>query len=486
MERVDLLVAGGTVITQNEQRQMVANGAVAIRGERILAVGPVDELRRRYTVQRTLDAGGCFVCPGLINTHTHLLQTFQKGLGEGLTLYEWVRAVTGPSIPAMRARDAYLAAVLGGLEALHSGTTTVFDYEYPLPRPEMYRSVARAFGDLGLRGFLAQGMTETGEQFGLPDYLFQPVEQALEEWDGLAAELGTPLLSLGLAPAIVFGISRAGLERLRAYATERGLLISLHVNETADDNHATQALYGQRAVPFLEEIGFLGPDVLAVHCVRMRPEEIEIFCRHGVKVSHNPISNMYLGSGMAPVVEMRRAGLAVGLGTDGAASNNSQDMLETIKCAGLVQKLAHRDPSAIAAAEVLDMATIDGARAIGQGDRLGSLEPGKQADLFVYNPTTARSVPVLDPLASLVFSAGAEGVVTTIVAGQVVLEGGRVTTVDEGALLQEAQAAAVALAQRAGTQHGRGWPAGLSRAAPATDASTGPTENSRGTGGERG
>jgi 5-methylthioadenosine/S-adenosylhomocysteine deaminase len=133
-------------------------------------------------------------------------------------------------------------------------------------------------------------------------------------------------------------------------------------------------------VPFLEEIGFLGPDLLAVHCVRLTPEEIEILARYDVKISHNPISNMYLGSGAAPVVEMRRAGLTVGLGTDGAASNNSQDMIETCKCAGLVQKMVHRDPSAITATDVLDMATIDGARAIGQGERLGSLEPGKQAD----------------------------------------------------------------------------------------------------------
>ena len=458
METVDLFIAGGTVITQNEQREVIADGAVAVRGDTILAVGPADDLRGRYIARQTLDTTGRFVFPGLINTHTHLFQTFQKGLGEGLTLYEWVRAVTGPSVPLMSERDAYLAAVLGGLEALHSGTTTVFDYQYPLPNPELYRSVACAFRDLRLRGILAQGMTETGEQFGLPAYLFQPVEQALVEWDRLTTEIGSEpgcdLLGFGLAPAIVFGITRAGLEALRAYATERSMPISLHVNETADDNRATLAEHGQRAVPFLEQLGFLGPDVLAVHCVRMRPEDIAILARHHVKVSHNPISNMYLGSGAAPIVQMRRAGVTVGLGTDGAASNNSQDMIETCKCAGLVQKLAHQDPSAITAADVLDMATIDGARAIGQGERLGSLEAGKQADLFVYDPVYPRSVPVLDPVASLVFSAGSEGVVTTIVAGKVLLENGRVTTVDEAALLRECQQAAHALAVRAGTLPG--------------------------------
>ncbi len=455
MEHIDLLITGGTVITQNEQRDIISEGAIAIRGERIVAVAQAAELRAQYTARNVLDATGRLVCPGLINTHTHLFQTLLKGLGEGLTLYDWVEAVTGPSVPCMSLRDAYLAAILGGLEALHSGTTTILDYQYPLPNKDLYRSVASAFKDLGLRAILAMGLTETGEQFGLPAYLFQPVEEALQQWDSLTAELDSELdynlLSYGLAPAIVFGITGPGLERLRAYASDRQMLICLHVNETADDDRAMLAEKGMRAVPYLEEIGFWGPNVLAVHCVRMQPEDIEILARHDVKVSHNPVSNMYLGSGVAPIVEMRRAGLTVGLATDGAASNNCQDMLETLKCTGLVQKMAHQDPSAITAADVLDMATIDGARAIGQGERLGSLEPGKRADLFIYDPYCARSVPVLDPVASLVFSAGKEGVETTVVAGQVVLDGGQITSVDEAALLQECQAAAEALAIRAGT-----------------------------------
>lgn len=458
MEQVDLLITGGTVITQNGKREIIRDGAVAVRGDSIVAVAQATELRTQYTARTVLDATDCLVFPGLINTHTHLFQTLLKGLGEGLSLYDWVMAVTGPSVPHMTVRDAYLAAVLGGLEALHSGTTTLLDYQYPLPNKDLYRSVASAFRDLGLRGILAMGLTETGEQFGLPAYLFQPVEAALRQWDSLTAELdaefGYKLLSYGLAPAIVFGITGPGLHALRAYASDRQMLISLHVNETADDDQAVQAEHGMRTIPYLEELGFWGSNVLAVHCVRMQPVDIEILARYDVRISHNPVSNMYLGSGVAPIVEMRRAGLTVGLATDGAASNNCQDMLETIKCAGLAHKLAHQDPSAITAADVLDMATIDGARAIGQDERLGSLEPGKQADLFIYDPCCARSVPVLDPVASLVFSAGSEGVKTTVVAGQVVLDGGRITTVDEAALLRECQAAASALARRAGTMPG--------------------------------
>lgn len=451
MEEVDLVITGGTVITQNAQREVIANGAVAVRGDSIVAVAPADEVGACYVARRRVDATGRYVFPGLINTHTHLFQTFMKGLGDGLSLYAWVESVTAPSTMAMTERDGYLSAVLGGLEALHSGTTTVLDYMYPLPTTGLYRSVARAFHDLGLRGVLARGLMDTGEQHGLPAYLFHPVETALAEWDALVAELSTNLITFALAPAITFGLSRAGLEALRRYATERGMLISLHTNETDDDDRATLADHGQRTVAFLEDMGFWGPDVLAVHCVKMRSEDIEIFARYDVKVSHNPVSNMYLGSGVAPILDMRRAGLTVGLATDGAASNNSQDMIEAMKCAALMHKLAHRDPAAIIAAEVLDMATIEGARAIGQGDRLGSLEPGKQADLFVFDPLRPKSAPVLDPVASVVYSGGEDSVVTTVVAGQVVLDEGQVTTVDETALLQECQSAAWALAKRAGT-----------------------------------
>jgi 5-methylthioadenosine/S-adenosylhomocysteine deaminase len=455
VEQIDLLIVGGTVITQNAEREIVPNGAVAVRGCRIAAVGPAPELASRYSAVRTLDFTGRYLFPGLINTHAHLFQTFAKGLGEGLLLYDWVQAVTGPTIEAMTPRDAYLATILGGLESVRSGVTTLLDYQYPLNDPEMPRGFAQGFVDLGLRGILGLGLTETGEHHGLPPYLFIPVSEALAGWDARIAEIGSDpraqeMLSFCLSPAIPFGITRGGLEAMRAYATERNMLISMHINETPDDDQAILADHGLRAIPFLEAAGFLGPDVLAVHCVRMEPEDIEILSRHDVKVSHNPVSNMYLGSGCAPVVKMRQAGITVSLATDGAASNNSQDMLETLKCAGLIHKLYHRDPSAMTASDVLDMATIDGARAIGQGDRLGSLEPGKQADLFVMDPVRVKSVPVLDPVASLVFSSGQGNIVTTVVAGRVLLDEGQIITVDEEALLLEAQAAAERVAKDSG------------------------------------
>ena len=452
-QNVDLLISGGTVITQNEQREIINRGAVAVQGANILAVGPAEVLETRYHSGRTIDARGQFIFPGLINTHTHLFQTFIKGLGQGLSLYEWVDSIAAPSSVEMMRREAYLSAMLGGLEALHCGTTTVLDFMYSMPVTHLYREVAQAFADLGLRGILGLGLMETGEQHDLSPCQFRPVPEALAEWADLGTALTTPLITPALAPEIAFGITRPGLEQIRRFASDKGMVITIHINEVDDDDRAMLADHGQRCIPFLEQIGFWGPDVLAVHCVKMQPEDIDIFVRHGVKVSHNPVSNMYLGVGAAPVREMIEAGLTVSLATDGAGSNNSQDMLETMKCAGLLHRLQAQDPAATSAQMILDMATLGGAKAIGRDDSLGSLETGKQADLFLFDPARPKAIPVLDPVGTLVFSSGMDSVTTTVVAGKVLLENGTATAVDEVALLRECQEAAWALARRAGTDH---------------------------------
>ena len=213
-EPIDLLVSGGTVVTQNPAREIIAGGAVAIDGSRIVAVGPAMELDTCFEAHRRIDSTGRYVFPGLINTHTHLYQTFMKGLGEGLPLYQWIDEITAPSTVAMTPREGYLSAVLGGIEALRSGTTTVLDFMYSMPRTDLYRSVAEALGDLGLRGVLARGFMDYGEHHGMPLCQLYPVDRALAEWDDLRAELAAPLFSFALAPEIPFAVSREGLRAL--------------------------------------------------------------------------------------------------------------------------------------------------------------------------------------------------------------------------------------------------------------------------------
>ena len=450
-EKVDLLIRDATVITQNARRQVIPNAGVAITGEHIAAVGPLEQVSPACRPTRIIEASGCYVFPGLINTHTHAFQTFMKGLGEGMPLYEWVDAVTAPSTVAMRNEQGYQSALLAGIEALHSGVTTVLDFMYSMPNTDLYRSVAKAFSELGIRAVLARGIMDYGQHHGLPTCQFHPVDQSLTEWDGLVGELAHPLFSFALAPEIPFGVSHRGLLALREYADQNQMLLTMHINENQQDDQAMLADYGRRTIPFLEDIGFLGPDLLAVHCVAMQPEDIEIFARNNVKVSHNPVSNAYLGVGIAPLKQMNNAGICLSLGTDGAASNNSQDMIETLKCTGLMQKLVHNSAAAIKAAEILDMATLGGAAAIGQAHRLGSLEAGKQADLFIMDPGRAKSAPVLDPIASLVYSCGQDNVRSTIVAGKVVMDEGCISSIDTAALYERCQSSALELAQRVGT-----------------------------------
>ncbi len=237
---------------------------------------------------------------------------------------------------------------------------------------------------------------------------------------------------------------------MSAYARANHRSFSLHVNETPSDNEVAQKRFGLPAVAALAEAGVLGPEFLAVHCVCMEPDDIRLLAEHGAGVSHNPVSTMYLGAGIAPALAMRQAGLAVGLGSDGAASNNTQDMLEALKVAALLQRAAERRPEALTATEALELATIAAAQVVGQGDCLGRLQPGYRADLAVLRTDTAKSCPVHDPAAALVSSAGEQNVESLLVDGRVIMDGGRLVTVDETALLADAQAAAERLTARAG------------------------------------
>ncbi|NMC80712.1 MAG: amidohydrolase [Chloroflexi bacterium] len=449
-EVCDLLLHGGTIITQNEGREVIPCGAIAIRDGRIAALSTADEILSGYRAKRTIDARGRYIFPGLINTHTHLFQTFIKGLGEGLTLYEWIDSISAPSSAGMSEHQAYLSGLLGGIEAIHCGTTTVLDFMYSMPSSKLYWQIGRSFKQLGLRGIMGLGLMENGEEHGLSPCQFRPVVEALAEWDEITAWLGSDLLTFALAPEVPFGITRQGYERIRQYASDHHMLITIHINENYDDDRAVMADYNQRAIPFLEELGFWGPDVIGVHCVKMQPEDIEIFARRDVKISHNPVSNMYLGVGRSPILEFQKAGLTISLATDGAGSNDSQDMIEVMKCAGLLHKVGHENPGVIRAQTILDMATLGGARAIGRENDLGSLEIGKQADLFIFDPLRPKSAPVMDPISSLVFSSGADSVVTTIIAGNVVMEEREILTINEAAVLRECQESASELAKRVG------------------------------------
>jgi 5-methylthioadenosine/S-adenosylhomocysteine deaminase len=449
-----LLITHATVIAGKYPYQVLEHHTLGIRGQSIAAIGP-DELFAESTAARTLDARGMFAFPGLANTHTHLFQTLLKGLGDEMYLIPWIASTTMPTALALDPEEAYLGALLGCIESIRSGTTSLLDFAYPTRRFEIYDGIFRAFQTTGMRGFLGRGLSNVDPDGSGVNDLQLPLEEVFDNIRDLNRRypnnVGTP--SVLLAPSTIRTLDGAGLRAVRQMADAEGFRITMHINEIVEDNPTSVELHGKRALPFLEEIGFLGPDVVAAHCVQLDAEDIAILARTGTRVSYNPVSNFYLGNGIAPVLDLLKAGASVSLATDGAASNNSQDMIEALKFGALAQKGAARDPRVISARDTLRLAAAGGAAALALDGQLGSLEVGKLADLFLFDPYHAKSVPVHDPISSLVYSSGQHNVDTVLIGGEIVLEHGKLPSLDEDALLREIQDRAIALSRRAGTRH---------------------------------
>jgi 5-methylthioadenosine/S-adenosylhomocysteine deaminase len=402
MSAADLCILGGTVVTAAPDGQVVADGGIAVVGETIAAIGPRAEIESHYQAARTVFADGMFIFPGLVDTHTHLYQTLLKGLGDDLPLMEWLDACTLPSIPHLTPRMCYVAAALGCIESLRSGCTTIFDYMVDHHDTEVYDAILQAFVDVGIQGVLGRGLRDRQPEnvtARLPS-----MSDQLADCARLVDAYGTQ--RIWIAPGATWALEADSLVAARRLASERGMRMSLHTDEVVFDSQESLRRFGQRTVPFLESIGFLGPDVLHAHCVQLTEEDCRILARHDAKVSYNPVSNMYLGSGVPPVPRLLDLGVTVGLGADGAASNNSQDMLEALKVGAL----------------------------------------------FIFDPRHAKSIPVHDPVSTLVYSSGQMNVRTTVVGGRVVLDDGRLVGLDEAAILREAQMVAEELSLAAGTR----------------------------------
>jgi 5-methylthioadenosine/S-adenosylhomocysteine deaminase len=443
----DLLVTAAGVVTVDPSDTIHRPGAVAVSGERIVAVGPPDELARAYAPKKRIDAPACWIFPGLINTHNHLWQTMLKGLGDDMGLIDWIQTLLVPTMPLIDDEVAYLGSALGALEAARGGCTTTLDFMHHFPRRSLYDETIRAFDEIGGSLIMARTVRDSARTAtaGFEDDL--TLDQQLRHIEALLERHGRD--RVWVAPGTVWGMTVEGLEQVRAFADRLGLLITIHMNEVAFDSEESVRRFGLRSVPLLDSIGFLRDDVLHAHGVWNDDRDIALLAKHRCAVSYNPVSNMYLGSGIPPIVKMREAGVRLSLATDGAASNNSQDMIEVLKLGALLQKVAHNDSTVVTAPEILRMATVGGADALHRAD-LGYLAPGMRADFFLFDPRRPKSTPLHDPISTLVYTGAEQNVVTTVAAGRVVLEDGRITAVDEGELLERAQQAAEGLARKAG------------------------------------
>jgi 5-methylthioadenosine/S-adenosylhomocysteine deaminase len=430
---VDLIIANGIVVTMDADRRVITPGSVAISGTSIVAVGAADRLAAEFRSADTIDATDRVVMPGLINTHTHAPMVLYRGLADDLALMDWLQQYLFPA-EAKTLSPAFVrtGARLALLEMIRSGTTTYVDMYY------FEEEIARVTKQAGLRGVLGQTVIE----FPVADA--KTPADALRRAEAFIREFrNDELIVPALAPHAVYTLDADTLKRTRALASQYDVPVLIHLAETEDENRLSLERHKARPVAALSALGFWGPRTIAAHGVWIQPDEIAVLLRHGVGVSHNPESNMKLASGTAPVPAYLEAGVALGLGTDGAASNNDLDMFEAMRQAAFLHKHASRDPRVVSAGTALEMATIGGARVIGQERRLGSLEPGKLADVIVVGMDQPRQTPMYDPISHLVYTTRGDDVQATIVNGRVLMRNGRVLTLDQPRVLAEARAAAV-------------------------------------------
>ncbi len=367
--------------------------------------------------------------PGLINTHTHAPMVLYRGLADDLALMDWLQKYIFPA-EAKTVSPAFVAAGtrLAALEMIRSGTTTYADMYY------FEEEIGRATKAAGLRGVLG----ETIIQFPVADAK-TPAESLARTERFIKEFAGDPLITPAVAPHSMYTLDEESLKRCRALADQYHVPVLIHLAETQDEVKISADKHHATPTAYLDSLGFWKPGTLAAHGVWLDAEDIAILKRGGVGVSHNPESNMKLASGTAPVPAMQTAGLAVGLGTDGAASNNDLDMFEAMRQAAFLHKLISKNPTVVPASDALAMATIDGARALGMADQVGSLEPGKRADALIVDMSTARQTPMYDPVSHLVYVTRGDDVRTTIVEGRVLMRDRKVLTLDEAAVLAEAR-----------------------------------------------
>jgi 5-methylthioadenosine/S-adenosylhomocysteine deaminase len=433
--RVGLVVTNATVVTVDGSRRVLSPGAVAIDGTDIVGVDTPAAIAAAFEPRETIDGSGQILLPGLVNTHTHAAMVLMRGLADDLALMEWLQQYIFPA-EAKAVSPAFVrtGTRLAALEMIRSGTTTFADMYY------FEEEVAKAASEAGLRGVLGQTII----RFPVADA--KTPEEGLARTERFVAEWKThPLITPAVAPHALYTLSAETLKASRALADRHGVPLLIHLAETRAEVDAALQLAQATPTQYLQSVGVWGPRTLAAHGVWVSPGDMKLLVAAGVAVSHNPESNMKLASGTAPVPDYLAAGVPVGLGTDGAASNNDLDMFEAMRFAALLQKLVRNDPQVLPARQVLDMATRDGAAALGLGDRIGSLEVGRKADLIVVDVRGARQTPMFDPVSHLVYVAHGDDVTTTIVNGRVLMRDRNVLTLDEAAVLAEARAAADAV-----------------------------------------
>jgi 5-methylthioadenosine/S-adenosylhomocysteine deaminase len=436
-----ILIKGGTIVTMDD-RNSVMRGDVLIRDGLIAEIGDHIEANEGETI----DASGCAVLPGFVQTHVHLCQTLFRGAADDLSLIDWLKQRVWPMEAAHTAKSIRASARLGIAELVRGGTTCALTMETVKHTEEVLRVVDES----GFRATVGKCMMDKGEEVpaGLLEQTGESIRESvalIEKWHGHA----DGRVRCCFAPRFAISCTQELLSQVSELARKHQVLIHTHASENKKECEIVESETGRRNVAYLESLGISGSHVVLAHCVHLDTEEMETLARTGTNVAHCPSSNLKLGSGLARVAEMLARRIPVSLGADGAACNNRLDMFTEMRTAALLQKLAH-GPEVLPAARVLRLATIDGARALGLEKEIGSLEAGKRADVIVVNLDQLHSTPQRDVVSALVYSAISSDVRTTIIDGRVLMRDGELLRLNEASVIEEANHEAKGLAQRAG------------------------------------
>jgi 5-methylthioadenosine/S-adenosylhomocysteine deaminase len=434
LEKADILIHGCLIIPMD--KKPIKDGAIAIKNGKITFIGQSNSAAN-IKAEVEINADGKAALPGLINCHTHAPMTLLRGIAEDQPLEKWLKDTIWPLEAKLKPKDIYAGALLACLEMIKTGTTCFADMYF---HEDM---VAKAVKQSGLRASLAEGIIEAGKKALGEETLHRSINFA-KKYNRYAEGRITTMLG----PHSAYTCSQSLLKRIMEEASRLSVGLHLHLAESKAmlKNFGGEPTFSE--VEFLDEIGFFKDHVLAAHCINLSRKDMHILHTRGVHVVHVPVANMKLGLGAAKIKDLIDLGVTVGLGTDGPASNNSLDMFETMKAAALLQKLSYLNPAILPAYEILKMATINGAKALGLAEEIGTLTVGKRADIILIDLSTPNLKPLHDIYASLVYSAHGSNVDTAIVNGKILMENRHVKTLDEKAVMEEAERAAFDLLQR--------------------------------------
>ncbi|MDL1979955.1 MAG: amidohydrolase [Deltaproteobacteria bacterium] len=425
MNSSDILISNGTLLTMDSRGTQFKNGAVAIEGEKIVALGSADDFSS-WNASRIIDARGGIIMPGLVNAHTHAAMTCFRGLADDLPLMTWLNDYIFPAEAKLDYEKVYCGTLLACAEMISSGTTCFCD---------MYLfedAVACAAKHAGMRAVVGEVLYDfPSPNYGPIENGFAYTEMLIEKWKN------DSLITIAVEPHSPYLCSPDLLKRASFLAEKNNIPLVIHVSETEYEVQTSNEKHGVTPVGLLADLDVLSRNLLACHCVVLTGEDISLLQRFDVKVSHNPESNMKLASGIAPIPELLKAGVCVGLGTDGCASNNNLDIFLEMDTAAKLHKVNTFDPTVMDAYTVLKMCTIDGARSLGLDDIIGSLEPGKRADIIIIDTHKPHLTPMYNPISHLVYAVKGSDVTTSIINGKIVMEDGRLLTLKLEDIIEE-------------------------------------------------